>query len=286
MTDKKDAIATSTPSPLFHLTDEQKTLLKDTICKGATDNEFDLATQQVNRLQLDPFARQIFFVKRWDRSAGREIMSTQVSIDGLRLVAQRTGEYRGQTEPQWCGPDGQWVNVWLSDDPPAAARCGVYRAGFAEPVYAVARYSSYVAKKKDGKPTQFWLRMPDVMLHKCSEALALRKTFPNELSGVYTTDEMGQATTVAPQAPSGKAAIVNAKLDGDPSSLNAVLAKLSSATTQEHLSEAALLAEKLPEPDKDAARRSYEAARSRVKALSDFADEAPDQLLIPETGSL
>ena len=72
------------------LTVDQKQLLKDTVCKGATDEEFALAVQQVNRLQLDPFARQIFFVKRWDSQARREVMATQVSIDGLRLVAQRT----------------------------------------------------------------------------------------------------------------------------------------------------------------------------------------------------
>lgn len=185
------------------LTREQIQLIKDTIAAGATDEELRHFVAVCNRLNLDPFAKQIYLVRRYEKEAGREIAKPQVGIDGFRVVAERTGQYRGQTPPQWCGRDEVWRDVWLSDEPPAAARVGVHRTGFAEPLFRTARYGAYVQtyfnkEHRQHVPTRMWLTMPDVMLAKCAESLALRAAFPNHLSGVYTTEEMGQASN-APQ---------------------------------------------------------------------------------------
>jgi phage recombination protein Bet len=194
---KETAVAVPEARPVLSFDREKVQLIKDTVAKDTTDAELRLFIATCERTGLDPIAKQIYAMKRWDSRLGREVMTIQTGIDGFRLIAERSRHYSGQKGPWWCGPDGEWTDVWLQDKAPAAAKISVLRDDFTEPLTAVATFKEYAQHKKDGALMGLWASMPSNQLAKCAEALALRRAFPNELSGLYTTEEMSQADSGA-----------------------------------------------------------------------------------------
>jgi len=187
-------VAASHGAPPLEFTEEQRRIIRDSYANGANDAEFAILMEIARARRLNPLLRQIHFVHRWDGEKGRQVWSAQVSIDGLRAIAERTGLYAGQDEPEFVeNPDGTLklckVRVWRRDWP--------------RPAVGIAYWNEYVQSIRDrqtgkARPVALWGRMPRTMLAKCAEALALRRAFPEDMGGLYTPDEMGQAQNEPP----------------------------------------------------------------------------------------
>lgn len=182
-------------------TDAQAAVLQQAgVSDEVTPAELSGFLHLCQRTQLDPFSRQIYLIGRWDNRVKRKVFTAQTAIDGYRVVAHRvvakSHETFGYEDVQWCDAAGRWRDVWLSNEPPAAAKVTVLRRG--ERFSAVALFREYVQTNSDGKHIGLWGKMPAGQIAKCAEALALRKAFPYDLAGVYTAEEMAQAENLAP----------------------------------------------------------------------------------------
>jgi phage recombination protein Bet len=182
-------------------TREQIDLLKKTVATGLDDNEFKLLVEVAQGTGLNLFQRQIYGIKRGGK------MTIQTGIDGYRLVAARTGRHAGTSDADFDSQDGnfpKWARVTVKK---------VMPNGFVADFTATARWSEYVQEQ-----SPMWRKMPFLMLSKCAEALALRKAFPAELSGVYTAEEMMQADevkTIPVVVDQGSGRVINPKFTTD-----------------------------------------------------------------------
>jgi len=198
-----NALAVEAPlAQRLGLTESKLAIVRSQIAYGAPDDVLELFFERCRAYGADPFAKLIYLIPRkssrynatldkWEK--GVITWTFQSSIDFFRARAQSSGVYRGQKGPFWCGPDGVWTDVWLQMIPPSAAKVAVLRADFDEPLWAVAKFSSYKQTDYDGALTGQWKSMPELMVAKVAEALALRKAFPETLQGLYTGEEMDQA---------------------------------------------------------------------------------------------
>lgn len=166
-------------------------LVRRTVAQGATDDELALFLHQAARSGLDPLARQIHFSKYTSKN-GQARMSIITGIDGYRLVADRTGQYAGSDDYKFDEGVDQFTHMQSGKKLPATATVTVYKLVGGQPVpfTATAQWSAYCPP--EGRDFM-WKKMPYLMLGKCAEALALRKAFPAELSGLYVREEMEQA---------------------------------------------------------------------------------------------
>ena len=168
-------------SNLPALTDDQMELIKNTVAKGATDNELKLFLYRCKEIGLDPLKPgQIFFIK-YGSGPGTIV----IGRDGFRARAAAIGLHTGTKVGIIRDEKGHCLGAW----------CEVYRKDWKEP----AREEVSLKEYDTGKG--LWARMPETLIKKVAEVAALRMAFPDQLSGLYSQDEMDQATPAKLEEP-------------------------------------------------------------------------------------
>lgn len=166
------------------VTTEQLDLIRRTVANGASADELKLYLFDCARQGVHPLDKLIHFTKRNGK------YTPVTSIDFMRIRAADTGEY--------AGSDDASFSTWPGHDTslPSQATVTVWRLvqGQRASFTATARWSEYKPDPgASGNGDVMWRKMPHTMLAKCAEALALRKGFPRQLSGLYAKEEMDQA---------------------------------------------------------------------------------------------
>jgi phage recombination protein Bet len=174
--------------------DDTVKIIRELIAPKATENELKLFLYQCKRTGLDPMTRQIYCIHRRQKKQGtqdqyEERMTIQTSIDGFRVIAERSGSYAGQDEP-----------VFMYDEKKRllGAKVTVFKFAPDGQRYPAAVGVAYWSEYYGGG--SMWDKMPHTMISKVAEALALRKAFPQDLSGLYTAEEMSLADAQANEA--------------------------------------------------------------------------------------
>lgn len=204
-------------APAKSYSHSQLALIRKTVAKDCSSEEFDLFIEICRQQGLDPFKKQIFAqVYNKDKKDKRQLVIV-TSIDGYRAKAQRCGDYRPAEEETKFEMD---VSLKSQANPLGMIRAVVRVFKFGPdkawyPVVGEARWDEFAPIDEgfdlvdkgetwpDGNPKKTripngsktlkagnWQNMPHVMLSKCAEAQALRRGWPEVMSGLYLHEEL------------------------------------------------------------------------------------------------
>lgn len=178
-----------TIKPQFDVNDpEVVNAIRTSIAHDATDAEFTMFMMMVKSSGLNPFRKEIWFIKTkekrwWDKKEGKEVVvppkvQMMTGINGYFAIANNHPQFDGMEETAIEYDDkGRFVR--------AVAKA--WRKDRRFPSVGVAYWDEY-GPKDEGKT--LWHMKPRMMLAKVAESIALRKAFPQELNGLYTEEEM------------------------------------------------------------------------------------------------
>ena len=167
--------------------------LANIIPKGTPPPQVQIFATICKEKSLSPFQKQIYLLPFKQKNGDTWVThyACIVGIDGYRTIAERTGNYAGSDDVKFNDDKTEFQCREAGLKNPVTATVTIYKlvSGQRTPFTTTASWESYVPANERKRFN--WDRMPYLMLGKCAEALALRKAFPEALSGLHAEEESG-----------------------------------------------------------------------------------------------
>jgi phage recombination protein Bet len=159
--------------------------MRDTVAKGASNEEFELFCAIAKSTGLNPFLKQIWFIKpnTYTNKQGVKVQppaQIMTGIDGYRAIANTHQAYDGTIIKTARDSAGKIISCYVE----------VHRKDRKLPATAEVFFKEYYKPGFNGKES-IWDKNGSVMIEKVAESLAMRRAFPLEVGALRTFEEMG-----------------------------------------------------------------------------------------------
>lgn len=165
--------------------------VRNTFCPQATDQEVQLFLALCATQRLNPWTKEAYLVKYGTNPAA--IITSRAAIQkradanpefegvevGVVVLTAQGGVDHRPGEAYYKALGEQLLGGWAR----------AYRKG-RKPYYSEVPLAEYSTGKSN------WAKMPGTMITKVAEMHALRAAFPQDFQGMYSSEEMAQATEV------------------------------------------------------------------------------------------
>ncbi len=190
-----NAIVTQSSTALALSDTELIEVLGNSLYPGAAVPSIKLVLGYCKAAGLDPMKKPVHIVPMWDGKANRMRDVVMPGIGLYRTDADRTGNFAGQTEPEF-GPMVTTKLGGVEISYPEWAKVTVKKrmsdgmvAEFTATEYWLENYAAKGGKEKSTAPNAMWSKRPRGQIAKCAAAQALRLAFPGG-GAQPTADEM------------------------------------------------------------------------------------------------
>lgn len=173
----------------LNFSEEQVNLIKNTIAKGASEDELKVFLYLATQYNLDPFKKEIWFTKYGSQT------NIMTSRDGYLKYAHTNPEFGGlisfvvhegddfeidageyKITHRFGSKRGKIMGAW--------ARCD--RKG-------IRPFISYVSFEEYNQNSPIWRKYPSAMIQKVAEVFVLKRAFG--INGLVTKEEIGDQTS-------------------------------------------------------------------------------------------